>query len=99
MSSDGKHSVRGDEKYVREACEKSLKRLGLDSVDLYYVHRIDTTVPIEETMNALKELVNAGKVKYIGLSKCSSDTLRRAYAVHPISCVEIEYSPFRLDIV
>ena len=91
-------SVRGDAQYVREAIEKSLKRLDLDSVDLYYVHRIDKTVPIEETMSVLKELVQAGKIKYIGLSECSSDTLRRAYAVHPIACVQIEYSPFSLDI-
>lgn len=93
-----KWSVRGDAQYVRESIERSLKRLDLDSVDLYYVHRIDRTVPIEETMDVLKELVQAGKIKYIGLSECSSDTLRRAYAVHPIACVQIEYSPFSLDI-
>ena len=99
ISPDFKSStVRGDAQYVREACEKSLKRLGLDSVDLYYAHRIDKTVPIEETVGAMKELVDAGKVKYLGLSECSSDTLRRAYAVHPIACVQIEYSPFSLDI-
>lgn len=90
--------MRGDAQYVRESCEKSLKRLGLQSIDLYYVHRIDKTVPIEETMGVLKELVDAGKIKYIGLSECSSDTLRRAYAVHPIACVQVEYSPFSLDI-
>ncbi|CAF4247986.1 unnamed protein product, partial [Adineta steineri] len=72
-------SVRGDAEYVRQANEKTLKRLGLDYVDLYYVHRIDKTVPIEETVGALKELVDAGKVKYLGLSECSSDTLRRAH--------------------
>jgi aryl-alcohol dehydrogenase-like predicted oxidoreductase len=98
MSPDMTMSIRGDAQYVREANERSLKRLGLDSVDLYYAHRIDKTVPIEETVTALKELVNAGKVKYLGLSECSSDTLRRAYAVHPIACVQIEYSPFSLDI-
>ncbi|UJR17123.1 hypothetical protein I4U23_004019 [Adineta vaga] len=95
---DGKFSVRGDAQYVREASDRSFKRLGLDFIDLYYVHRIDTTVPIEETMGVLKELVNEGKVKHIGLSECSSETLRRAYAVHPIACVQIEYSPFSLDI-
>ncbi|CAF1337446.1 unnamed protein product [Adineta steineri] len=99
MSPDGESSTnRGDAQYVREASEKSLKRLGLDYVDLYYVHRIDKTVPIEETVGAMKELIDAGKIKYIGLSECSSDTLRRAYAVHPIACVQIEYSPFSLDI-
>ncbi|CAF1095138.1 unnamed protein product [Adineta ricciae] len=92
------YSLRGDAKYVHEACERSLKRLGIDSIDLYYAHRIDKTVPIEETMGALKELVQQGKIKYIGLSECSSDTLRRACAVHPVSCVQIEYSPFSLDI-
>ncbi|CAF1176637.1 unnamed protein product [Rotaria sp. Silwood1] len=90
--------VRGDAKYVHEACEKSLKRLGLDSIDLYYAHCIDKTVPIEETVGAMKELIDADKVKYLGLSNCSSDTLRRAHAVHPIACVQIEYSPFGLDI-
>jgi len=99
ISSDRRSfSVRGDAQYVREAIERSLKRFDLDSVDLYYVHRIDKTVPIEETMGVLKELVQAGKIKYIGLSECSSATLRRAYAVHPIACVQIEYSPFSLDI-
>ena len=90
--------MRGDAQYVRESIERSLKRLDMKSVDLYYVHRIDKTVPIEETMGVLKELVQAGKIKYIGLSECSSGTLRRAYAVHPIACVQIEYSPFSLDI-
>ncbi|CAF1400305.1 unnamed protein product [Adineta steineri] len=91
-------SIRGDAEYVHQANEKTLKRLGLDYVDLYYAHRIDKTVPIEETVGAMKELVDAGKVKYLGLSECSSDTLRRACAVHPIACVQIEYSPFSLDI-
>ncbi|CAF3984662.1 unnamed protein product [Adineta steineri] len=91
-------SVRGDAEYVHQASERSLKRLDLDYIDLYYVHRIDKTVPIEETVGAMKKLVDAGKVKYLGLSECSSDTLRRAYAVHPIACVQIEYSPFFLDI-
>ncbi|UJR34603.1 hypothetical protein I4U23_027379 [Adineta vaga] len=91
-------SVRGDAQYVREAFEKSLTRLNLDSIDLYYVHRIDKKVPIEETINVLKEFVQQGKIKYIGLSECSSDTLRRAYRIHPITCVQVEYSPFSLDI-
>jgi len=92
------YSIQGDAQYVREAFEKSIKRLGLDYVDLYYVHRIDKNVPIEETIETLKELVKAGKVKYLGLSECSSDTLRRAHAVHPIACVQVEYSPISLDI-
>ncbi|CAF3325325.1 unnamed protein product [Rotaria sp. Silwood1] len=95
---NGDRIARGDAQYVHEACAKSLKRLGLDYIDLYYVHRIDKNVPIEETMGALKELVEAGKIKYIGLSECSSDTLRRAHAVHPVTALEIEYSPFSLDI-
>ncbi|CAF4199581.1 unnamed protein product, partial [Adineta steineri] len=95
---DGTRAVRGDAEYVHEQCNKSLQRLGLDYIDLYYVHRIDKNTPIEETMGALKELVQAGKIKHIGLSECSSDTLRRAYAVHPVAAVQIEYSPFSLDI-
>ncbi|CAF1010526.1 unnamed protein product [Didymodactylos carnosus] len=98
FSPDGKLSVRGDAAYVREAIEKSLSRLQLPYVDLYYVHRIDKTVPIEETMGVLKELVQQGKIRYIGLSECSSDTIRRAYAIHPIAAVQVEYSPFSLDI-
>lgn len=90
--------VRGDAEYVHEACEKSLKRLGLPSIDLYYAHCIDRTIPIEETVSAMKDLVHAGKVKYIGLSNCSSNTLQRAHAIHPISCIQIEYSPFSRDI-
>ena len=95
---DGTRSIRGDAQYVREAFAKSLQRLGLDSVDLYYVHRIDPKIPIEETMGVLTELVETGKINYIGLSECSSETLRRAYAVHPIAAVQIKYSPFSLDI-
>ncbi|CAF1157733.1 unnamed protein product [Adineta steineri] len=98
FSSDGTASVRGDADYVRQSIEKSLKRLQLPYVDLYYVHRIDSKVPIEETMSVLKELVEQGKIKYIGLSECSSDTIRRAYKIHPISAVQVEYFPFSLDI-
>ncbi|CAF1021397.1 unnamed protein product [Adineta steineri] len=95
---DGTRTARGDAEYVHEQCNKSLQRLGLDYIDLYYAHRIDKNTPIEETMGALKELVQAGKIKHIGLCECSSDTLRRAYAVHPVAAVQIEYSPFSLDI-
>ncbi|UJR06818.1 hypothetical protein I4U23_011106 [Adineta vaga] len=98
MNSDGSHSVRNDAAYVRQSIEKSLNRLQLDYVDLYYIHRIDSKVPIEEAMNVLKELVEKGQIKYIGLSECSSDTIRRAYKIYPISAVQIEYSPFSLDI-
>lgn len=90
--------MRGDGEHVRQAIESSLRRLQLPYIDLYYVHRIDPKVPIEETMTALKELVQQGKIKHIGLSECSSDTIRRAYAIHPVAAVQIEYSPFSLDI-
>jgi len=90
--------VNGTPEYCREAFEKSLKRLGVDSVELYYLHRADKTVPIEKTVEAMAEFVKAGKIKYLGLSECSADTLRRAHAVHPISAFQVEYSPFTLDI-
>ncbi|KAF8522656.1 Aldo/keto reductase [Gautieria morchelliformis] len=88
----------GDPAYVKEAAERSLKRLRTECIDLYYMHRTDPKIPIEETVAAMAELVKAGKVKYLGLSECSSNTLRRAHAVHPISAVQVEYSPFSLDI-
>jgi aryl-alcohol dehydrogenase-like predicted oxidoreductase len=84
--------------YCRKALERSLGRLGLPYVDLYYVHRLDKITPIEKTIEALVELKNAGKIKHLGLSECSAETLRRAYAVHPITCVEVEYSVFYLAI-
>ncbi|CAG8561331.1 7800_t:CDS:2 [Ambispora gerdemannii] len=90
--------VRGDAPYVRESCEKSLKRLGVDYIDLYYQHRVDPKTPIEETVAAMAELVKEGKVKYLGLSECSVDELRRAYKVHPIAALQMEYSPWALDI-
>jgi len=90
--------VRGDKEYVREALEGSLKRLGTDYVDLYYQHRVDQSVRIEETVGAMAELVKEGKIKYLGLSECSEKTLRRAYKVHPIAAVQMEYSLFSLDI-
>ncbi|KAL0954803.1 hypothetical protein HGRIS_003749 [Hohenbuehelia grisea] len=90
--------IDGDPEYVKAAFEKSLKRLGVDSVDLYYLHRPDPTVPIERTVEAMASLVKAGKVKYLGISECSAATLHRANAVHPISALQIEYSPFTLDI-
>lgn len=90
--------VRGDREFVKAACEKSLKRLQTDCIDLYYVHRVDSEVPIEETINAMLELRAEGKIKHFGLSECSADTLRRASAVAPIAAYEIEYSPFFTDI-
>ncbi|GBC08299.1 hypothetical protein RclHR1_00800026 [Rhizophagus clarus] len=77
--------VRGDREYVRQACEKSLERLGVDYIDLYYQICVDVNTPIEETVSAMGELVKEGKVEYLGLSECSAETLRRAYKVHPIA--------------
>lgn len=91
-------SIRGDKEYVRQACEASLKRLGTDYIDLYYQHRVDPKTTIEETVGAMAELVKEGKVKYLGLSECSANTLRRAHKVHPISAYQVEYSLFTLDI-
>jgi aryl-alcohol dehydrogenase-like predicted oxidoreductase len=94
---DGSREIRGDAEYVRQACEASLQRLGLDHVDLYYQHRVDFRVPIEETVGAMAELVEAGKVRYLGLSEASPETLRRAHAVHPISALQSEYSLWTRD--
>ncbi|KAB2067348.1 hypothetical protein ES319_A09G220200v1 [Gossypium barbadense] len=94
---DGKRDIRGDPAYVRAACEGSLKRLGVDCIDLYYQHRIDTKVPIEVTIGELKKLVEEGKVKYIGLSEASASTIRRAHAVHPITAVQLEWSLWSRD--
>ncbi|CAB4415339.1 unnamed protein product [Rhizophagus irregularis] len=95
---NGEFNVSGKPEYVRQACETSLKRLGVDYIDLYYQHRVDPNTPIEDTVGALAELVKEEKVKYIGLSECSAKTLRRAYKVHPIAAVQMEYSPWTLDI-
>src|ERR1700680_86610 len=84
--------VRGDPPYVRECCDASLKRLGVDVIDLYYQHRVDPKTPIEETVGAMAELVKAGKVKYLGLSEASPSTIRRAHRVHPITALQTEYS-------
>jgi aryl-alcohol dehydrogenase-like predicted oxidoreductase len=90
--------LRGDAEYVREACEASLRRLGSDYIDLYYLHRADPRVPIEETVGAMGELKAAGKVRYLGLSEVSSDTLRRAHATSPISALQSEWSLWSRDI-
>jgi aryl-alcohol dehydrogenase-like predicted oxidoreductase len=90
--------VRGDPEYVREACERSLERLGLDHIDLYLQHRVDPAVPIEETVGAMAELVAAGKVRHLGLSEAAAGTVRRAHAVHPITALETEYSLWTRDV-
>jgi len=84
--------VNGKPEYVRSACDASLKRLGVAHIDLYYQHRVDTTVPIEETVGAMSELVAAGKVRFLGLSEAAPETIRRAHKVHPISALQTEYS-------
>ncbi|KAF8187577.1 NADP-dependent oxidoreductase domain-containing protein [Mycena galopus ATCC 62051] len=90
--------IDGSPAYVKTATESSLKRLDVDCIDLYYLHRADLNTPIEHTVAAMAEFVKAGKVKYLGLSEVSAATLRRAHAVHPIAAVQVEYSPFTLDI-
>jgi len=90
--------IRGDPDYVRKACDASLERLGIDHIDLYYQHRVDTKVPIEDTVGAMAELVKAGKVKHLGLSEAAPDTIRRANAVHPITALQTEYSLWTRDV-
>jgi len=88
----------GRPEYVREACEKSLKRLDTDVIDLYYIHRIDPTVPIEDTVGAMSDLVRQGKVRHLGISEAGAATIRRAHATHPMSAVQIEYSLWTRDV-
>jgi aryl-alcohol dehydrogenase-like predicted oxidoreductase len=95
---DGSQTINGRPEYVHRACDASLHRLDIDVIDLYYQHRLDRSVPIEETVGAMAELVQAGKVRYLGLSEAGSDTIRRANAVHPISAVQSEYSLFARDV-
>jgi aryl-alcohol dehydrogenase-like predicted oxidoreductase len=95
---NGTRSVNSSAAYCKEAVEKSLARLGIDQIDLYYCHRLNPQTPIEETVRALAELQAEGKVKYIGLSECSADSLRRACKVRHIDAIQVEYSPFSLDI-
>ena len=90
--------VNGKPEYVRSACEASLKRLGINVIDLYYQHRVDQNVPIEETVGAMAELVKEGKVRFLGLSEASASTIRRAYKVHPISALQTEYSLWTRDV-
>ncbi len=89
--------VKGTPEYVKQACDASLKRLGVDTIDLYYQHRVDKTVPIEDTVGAMADLVRAGKVRYLGLSEASPKTIRRAHKVHPISALQTEYSLWTRD--
>ena len=89
--------VNGRPDYVRSACDASLRRLGVETIDLYYQHRVDPATPIEETVGAMAELVRAGKVRYLGLSEAAPETIRRAHAVHPISALQTEYSLWSRD--
>lgn len=90
--------INGKPEYVRAACDASLQRLGVDHIDLYYQHRVDRTVPIEETVGAMAELVEAGKVRHLGLSEASAATIRRAHTTHPITALQTEYSLFTRDL-
>ncbi|XP_038716381.1 perakine reductase-like [Tripterygium wilfordii] len=94
----GETGVKGTPEYVRSCCLASLERLDVEYIDLYYVHRIDTSIPIEDTMGELKKLVEEGKINYIGLSEASPDTIRRAHAVHPITALQMEWSLWTRDI-
>ena len=90
--------ISGKPEYVHQACDASLKRLGIDTIDLYYQHRVDPTVPIEDTVGAMAELVQQGKVRYLGLSEAAPATIRRAFAVHPITALQTEYSLWSRDV-
>ncbi len=94
----GKRVINGRPEYVRSACDASLKRLGVDHIDLYYQHRVDVNTPIEETVGAMSELIVAGKVRFLGLSEASGDNVRRAYAVHPIAALQNEWSLWSRDL-
>ncbi|KAF2035480.1 aldo/keto reductase-like protein [Setomelanomma holmii] len=98
MKPGGERGMDSSSEYSKTACAKSLERLGIDQIDLYYCHRVDGVTPIEKTVEGMAQLKKEGKIKYLGLSEVSSETLRRAYAVHPITAVQVEYSPFALDI-
>ncbi len=98
VNADGSRSVNGTPEYVRSACDASLRRLGVDHVDLYYQHRVDPDTPVEETIGAMAELVAAGKVRHLGMSEAGADTLRRAAAVHTIAALQSEWSLWSRDI-
>ena len=95
--SDGSRSISGKPEYVRQACDASLKRLGVDCIDLYYQHRVDPNTPIEDTVGAMAGLVKAGKVRYLGMSEAAAETIRRACKVHPITALQNEYSLWSRD--
>lgn len=100
MDDDGTlHGRDGSPAYIRRAAERSLRHLGTDYIDLYYLHRVDPKVPIEESVGAMSELVREGKVRHIGLSEASGDTIRRAHAVHPLAAVQSEFSLFSRDVL
>ncbi|KAL4987435.1 NADP-dependent oxidoreductase domain-containing protein [Aspergillus falconensis] len=98
VGEDGSQTIDTSPEYARVALERSLKRLQTETIDLYYAHRVDGRTPIEKTVEAMAHFKKEGKIRYLGLSEVSADTLRRAHAVHPISAVQVEYSPFTLDI-
>jgi aryl-alcohol dehydrogenase-like predicted oxidoreductase len=95
---DGGMAARGDAAYVKQCCDESLSRLGVDHIDLYYQHRVDPKVPVEETWGALGELVAAGKIRYAGISEASAESIRRAHAVHPVTALQSEWSLFTRGI-
>lgn len=95
---DGTRGINGRPEYVRAACDASLQRLGIETIDLYYQHRIDKSTPVEETWGALSELVAEGKVRHLGLSEASADTIRRAHAVHPVTALQTEWSLWTRDV-
>lgn len=98
MSDPPRRAIDGSAAYVKEACEGSLERLGVEHIDLYYQHRVDPKTPIEETVGAMAELVKEGKVRHLGLSEASAETIRKAHAVHPITAVQTEYSLWTRDV-
>jgi aryl-alcohol dehydrogenase-like predicted oxidoreductase len=98
ITPEGKIRINGRPEYVRATCDASLRRLGTDYIDLYYQHRVDLEVPVEETWGAMKELVDAGKVRTLGISEAAPDTIRRAHAVHPVTAIQSEYSLWTRDI-
>lgn len=97
-TADGKMVIDGKPDYVKAACERSLKRLHTDRIDLYYQHRVDTETPIEKTVEAMAQLQREGKIRHLGLSECSARTLSRAHKVHPIAAAQMEFSPFALEV-